>query len=245
MDMNLRTCVKKFGRDIGLNIHAVRAYTVQLLIAIKHLKNNGVLHADIKPDNILVNDTRTIVKLCDFGSAMFVGDNEVTPYIVSRFYRAPEVILGLPYDTSVDMWSMGCVIYELFTGHILFPGRTNNEMMKLIMHVKGSFPKKMLRRGVFAHRHFDISDPNSPFCLVEDPVTKYSTKRTISNVVDPKNFSQLLTGAEGDRTKVLQLADLLERIIMLDPEKRLTPSQALKHPFCEADPPRCGAKNKP
>lgn len=69
---------------------------------------------------------------------MFAGDNEITPYLVSRFYRSPEVILGLPYDHPMDMWSVGCVLYELYTGQILFPGRTNNEMLKLMMDVKGA-----------------------------------------------------------------------------------------------------------
>lgn len=68
-----------------------------MLISLYHLRNCGVLHADIKPDNILVSASRTMVKLADFGSAMFSGDNEITPYLVSRFYRAPEVILGLKY----------------------------------------------------------------------------------------------------------------------------------------------------
>lgn len=91
-----------------------------------------------RPPSRSVNDRRTMVKLCDFGSAMFSGDNEITPYLVSRFYRAPEVILGLPYDHPMDMWSIGCVLYELFTGRILFPGRTNNDMLKLMMEVKGA-----------------------------------------------------------------------------------------------------------
>ena len=68
-----------------------------MLISLYHLRNCGVLHADVKPDNILVSASRTMVKLADFGSAMFSGDNEITPYLVSRFYRAPEVILGLKY----------------------------------------------------------------------------------------------------------------------------------------------------
>ena len=68
-----------------------------MLISLYHLRNCGVLHADVKPDNFLVSASRTMVKLADFGSAMFSGDNEITPYLVSRFYRAPEVILGLKY----------------------------------------------------------------------------------------------------------------------------------------------------
>jgi serine/threonine protein kinase len=72
----------------------------------------------------------------------------------------------------MDMWSVGCVIYELFTGKILFPGRTNNEMLKLMMDVKGPFPKKMLRKAAFASQHFE-DDPNMSFGLLEeDPVTK-------------------------------------------------------------------------
>ena len=76
-------------------------------------------------------------------------------------------------DTTMDMWSIGCVLYELYTGKILFPGRSNNEMLKLMMDVQGPFPKKMLRKGAFADRHFDLNDPNCAFFHVEeDPVTR-------------------------------------------------------------------------
>ena len=100
-DINLRELTKKYGRGIGLNIAAVSKYSAQMLISLYHLRNCGVLHADIKPDNILVSASRTMVKLADFGSAMFSGDNEITPYLVSRFYRAPEVILGLKYGERI------------------------------------------------------------------------------------------------------------------------------------------------
>ena len=69
----------------------------QMLMALHLMKQCGVLHADIKPDNILINRGHNVVKMCDFGSAMFTGNNELTPYLVSRFYRAPEIILGLHY----------------------------------------------------------------------------------------------------------------------------------------------------
>jgi len=234
MDMNLRETVKKFGRDVGINLKAVRAYAFQLLLALKLLRTCGVLHADIKPDNILLNKSRTSVKLCDFGSAMYSGDNELTPYLISRFYRSPEVILGLSYDYAMDMWSIGCVIYELFTGKIAFPGKSNNEMLKLMMDLKGAFPKKMLRRGVFVEKHFD-NDANMTFYLMEeDPVTKKPVRRAISN---PKQSRELLSdlemkaGKSTDRKKLRQLADLLEQMFMLDPEKRITVNQAFSHPF--------------
>ena len=71
-------------------------------------------------------------------------------------------------DTPMDMWSIGCVLYELYTGKILFPGRSNNEMLKLVMDVQGPFPKKMLRKGAFADRHFDLNDPNCAFFHIEE-----------------------------------------------------------------------------
>jgi serine/threonine-protein kinase PRP4 len=232
MSMNLRTCIKRFGRKIGLNIQAVRTYTIQMLIGLKHLKNNGILHADIKPDNILIDDSRTKIKICDFGSAMLIGDIKVTPYLVSRFYRPPEVILGLTYNTSMDLWSIGCVIYELSEGQILFCGKTNNEMIKRIMDVKGSLPKKVLRKGAFSERHFDLSDPSTPFYNLESQVSKYEKKISFDSSIIKNPFYQLLSVTERNKTKVVQLADLLERIMALDPEKRITASQALKHPFC-------------
>jgi serine/threonine-protein kinase PRP4 len=105
LHLNLREVLKKFGRNIGLQLSAVRAYSKQLFIALKHLKNCGVLHCDIKPDNMLVNEGKNVLKLCDFGNAMFAGKNEVTPYLVSRFYRSPEIskyhILGCKEDFSL------------------------------------------------------------------------------------------------------------------------------------------------
>lgn len=232
MDMNLRDLTKKYGRGIGLHINAVKVYAAQMFIALLHLQKCGVLHADIKPDNILVNESRTIVKICDFGSAMFSGDNEITPYLVSRFYRSPEVILGLPYDHPMDMWSIGCVIYELFTGQILFKGRTNNEMLKCMMDVKGPFPKKMIKKAEFAFKHFDLHDANMAFSLEEeDLVTKQTVKRNINNPVRKEGFSKLLSNHSDKKKKVTQLIDLLERIFVFEPEKRITPIQALNHPF--------------
>lgn len=231
MDMNLRELTKRYGRGIGLSVAAVRVYSQQLLVALHHLMACGVIHADIKPDNILVNDKRTAVKICDFGSAMFAGDNAITPYLVSRFYRAPEIILGLPYDHPLDIWSIGCVIYELLTGKILFPGKTNNEMLKLMMDLKGPFPKKMLKKAEFGFKHFE-TDPNLSFALVEDdPVTKQPIRRLISNPAIKKDFSALLAGQAPDKKKLSQLADLLERMTALDPEKRIQPGDALHHPF--------------
>merc|ERR1712177_168770 len=106
----------------GIHIVAVRSYAQQLLFALKLMKKANIVHADIKPDNILVNESKLLLKLCDFGSASHVADCEITPYLVSRFYRAPEIILGQKYDFAIDLWSAGATIYELATGKIMFPG---------------------------------------------------------------------------------------------------------------------------
>ncbi|XP_068491401.1 uncharacterized protein [Phaseolus vulgaris] len=219
----------KFGRNIGLRLTAVRAYAKQLFIALKHLRNCGVLHCDIKPDNMLVNEAKNVLKLCDFGNAMFAGKNEVTPYLVSRFYRAPEIILGLSYDHPLDIWSVGCCLYELYVGKVLFPGLTNNDMLRLHMELKGPFPKKMLRKGAFTEQHFD-QDLNF-LATEEDPVTKKAIKRLILNI-KPKDIGTLITGSPGEDPKMLaNFKDLLEKVFVLDPDKRLTVSQALNHPF--------------
>ena len=106
--MNLRDVVKKFGKDVGLNIRAVRAYAYQLFLALSLLRKCNIMHADIKPDNILVcvspifilfvldiplkvNEQKNVLKLCDLGSASDASENDITPYLVSRFYRAPEI----------------------------------------------------------------------------------------------------------------------------------------------------------
>jgi serine/threonine-protein kinase PRP4 len=229
LHMNLREVLKKFGRNIGLKLTAVRAYAKQLFIALKHLKNCGVLHCDIKPDNMLVNEAKNVLKLCDFGNAMFAGKNEITPYLVSRFYRAPEIILGLPYDHPLDIWSVGCCLYELYTGKVLFPGATNNDMLRLHMELKGPFPKKMLRKGGFTDQHFD-QDLNF-HATEEDPVTKKTIKRLILNI-KPKDIGSIILGSPGEDPKMLaDFKDLLDKMFVLDPDKRLTVSQALSHPF--------------
>ncbi|KAL1807016.1 hypothetical protein ACET3Z_030084 [Daucus carota] len=229
LHMNLREVLKKFGRNIGLKLTAVRTYAKQLFIALKHLRNCGVLHCDIKPDNMLVNDAKNVLKLCDFGNAMFAGKNEVTPYLVSRFYRAPEIILGLQYDHPMDIWSVGCCLYEIYTGKVLFPGPSNNDMLRLHMELKGPFSKKMLRKGAFIDNHFD-QDLNF-IATEEDPVTKKTITRLVLNI-KPKDIGSIIFGSAGDDPKMLSnFKDLLDKIFALDPDKRITVSQALAHPF--------------
>ena len=116
LSINLREVLKKFGRDVGINMKAVRSYAQQMFLGLSLLRKCNILHADLKPDNILINDARSLLKICDLGSAADASEGGITPYLVSRFYRAPEIILGVPYDFAIDMWSIGCTLFELATG---------------------------------------------------------------------------------------------------------------------------------
>lgn len=91
LSMNLRDVIKRFGKDVGLNMRAVRAYAHQMLLALSLMRKCSIVHADIKPDNVLVSENKAVLKVCDLGTAAEVSNGEITPYLVSRFYRAPEI----------------------------------------------------------------------------------------------------------------------------------------------------------
>ncbi|KIV79529.1 hypothetical protein, variant 1 [Exophiala sideris] len=235
LSMNLREVLKKFGRDVGINIKAIRAYAQQLFMGLSLLKKCQYIHADLKPDNILVNEARSTLKICDLGSASPITENATAPYLVSRFYRAPEVILGVPYDYGVDMWSIGCTLYELHTGKILFTGRNNNGMLRAIMECRGKFPHKVLRRGSLSFDYFD-----DLLNFRSEEVDKV-TGRTVVRMIDikPKPVKDLRSRLmpkdrrmnEQERKELELFIDLLDKCLDLRPEKRITPNDALKHPF--------------
>ena len=156
--MNLRELLKKYGNRVGLHMKAVRSYAQQLLLALRLLKKCCIIHADIKPDNILVkseivklmkhfqvNDSKLTLKLCDFGTSGHISEQELAPYLVSRYYRAPEIsqfhfllkfiddsVLGIPHDYGIDTWSVAVTLFEVYTGNVMFQGNSNNHMLKVI-----------------------------------------------------------------------------------------------------------------
>ncbi|KAJ6021317.1 hypothetical protein N7540_006821 [Penicillium herquei] len=240
LSMNLREVLKKFGRDVGLNLRAIRAYAHQMFLGLSLLRRCNILHADLKPDNLLVNEQRNVLKVCDLGSASSSSDNEITPYLVSRFYRAPEIILGIPYDYAIDVWSIGCTLFELYTGKILFTGRNNNQMLKSIMECRGKYPPKVLRRGSLAHLHFD--DMLNFHSAEVDKITGRPVTRVLDFKKPTRDLKTRLMG-KGTRgmsdveVKELTLfVDFLDRCLGLNPEKRITPAEALKHPFLTRKP---------
>ncbi|KAG8708131.1 U4/U6 small nuclear ribonucleoprotein prp4 [Ceratobasidium sp. 395] len=236
LSMNLRDVIKKFGKDVGLNIRAVRAYAHQLFLGLSLLKKTNVMHADIKPDNILVSENKTVIKICDLGSASDVSENDITPYLVSRFYRAPEIILGLPYDAAIDIWSIGCTLYELFTGKILFPGRTNNQMLLHMMELKGRFNTKMIRKAQFGSTYFE--EGTGAFISEEkDKITGADVTRKVTIAKPSRDVRARILAANGGRVAdedsklIMSFVDLLDKCLTLDPTRRITPKEALMHPF--------------
>ncbi|WVQ71125.1 hypothetical protein IAR50_000650 [Cryptococcus sp. DSM 104548] len=237
LSMNLRDVIKRFGNNVGLNMRAVRAYAHQLFLGLSLMRKCEVVHADIKPDNILVTENKTTLKICDLGSAAEITEGEITPYLVSRFYRAPEIILGLPYDTAIDMWSIGCTLYELFTGKILFPGRSNNHMLLLMMELKGKLSHRMIKKANFGTMHFD--EAMNFVGLEKDKITGQDTLKTHVINKPTKDLrarlvpssSEQLKMKDGELKQLLNFVDLLDKCLNLDPAKRITPRDALLHPF--------------
>jgi dual specificity tyrosine-phosphorylation-regulated kinase 2/3/4 len=117
----------------GLSLGLIRRVAVQLLLSLRFLRKLRVIHCDLKPENILLKSAdKSGIKIIDFGSSCF-SDQRIYTYIQSRFYRAPEIILGIPYTTAIDMWSFGCILVELATGFPIFPGESEHEQLALIM----------------------------------------------------------------------------------------------------------------
>ncbi|WVQ97093.1 hypothetical protein IAU59_004203 [Kwoniella sp. CBS 9459] len=237
LSMNMRDVIKRFGKDVGLNMRAVRAYAHQLFLALSLMRKCSIVHADIKPDNVLVTENKATLKVCDLGSAAEITEGEVTPYLVSRFYRAPEIILGLPYDTSIDTWSVGCTLYELFTGKILFPGRSNNHMLLLMMELKGKLNHRMIKKATFGTMHFDES---LNFISIErDKITGQDVAKTLVISKATKDLRARLLPSSSVQLKMkddelkqlLSFVDLLEKCLHLDPARRISPRDALTHPF--------------
>ena len=120
--------------------------------------NISLIHCDLKPENILFTDQRyKDVKIIDFGSACTEFKNGFT-YVQSRFYRSPEVALGMPYSHPIDMWSFGCIMVELLTGKPIFNARDENELIEMLRFKIGLPPEHMLKNATKRYQFFDSEE---------------------------------------------------------------------------------------
>ena len=200
---------------IGLDILQIKNYTTQILFSLLFLSNLNIIHCDLKPENILLyQNNLNQIKVIDFGSSCFESER-IYSYIQSRFYRAPEVILDLGYNNQIDIWSLGCIIYELYTGSPLFPGNNEIEQIYLIMEAIGKPPLFLIDNSPKRRIFFDKI--LKTFMLKDDNknIFKPGSKKIKDILKDsPNNF-----------------IDFINKCLLWNPLERLTPEKALLHPF--------------
>ena len=254
MAKNLRDLLKEDTNGHGLSLQAVKMYARQMFSGLQHLRDCHIIHLDLKPDNILVSHDKKSVKLCDLGTAADKRDViDRTEYLVSRFYRAPEIILDMEYGYAIDMWAIGCTIYELWTGKILFTGRSNNQMIKAFLECVGWPSEKLLRKGQPASvlANFELGpplkfiskevDPQGSVCILL-PLKMLLTfcQLSIRKIEQQKRIhrdlkTRVLDAARGiteggpSSTELSDFADLLGATLNWNVEKRIQPKEALNH----------------
>merc|ERR1719409_409985 len=197
----------------GVSLGLIRRFAIQLLTALRFLRRQRIIHCDFKPENVLLkNPTKSGIKVIDFGSSCF-EDERVYTYIQSRFYRSPEVILGIPYDMAIDMWSFGCILAELYTGYPLFPGENEVEQLACIMEVCGLPPTRILDNATRIKMFFDSN--GNPRLV---PNSRGKKRRP-----GAKDLQMAL------RTSETKFVDFLQGCLQWDPRERFTPEDALQH----------------
>merc|ERR1719482_1513786 len=196
----------------GVSLGLIRRFAIQLLAALRFLRKQRIIHCDFKPENVLLkNPTKSGIKVIDFGSSCF-EDERVYTYIQSRFYRSPEVVLGIPYDVAIDMWSFGCILAELYTGYPLFPGENEVEQLACIMEVCGVTPQRILESATRIKMFFDAN--GNPRLV---PNSRGKTRRP-----GAKDMQMVL------RTSEAKFVDFLQGCLLWDPKERFKPEDALQ-----------------
>ena len=218
LSLSMQECIKQ-NEYKGFSPGWIRRVAYQLLEALVELKTCRILHCDIKPDNIaFTQDIRTSVKVIDLGSGSF-EDETIYTYIQSRFYRAPEILLGQSYSFPIDMWSLGCVVAELFLGRPLFIGEDERDQLLAIMEVIGTPPEEMVQTASRKLVHF-----------YEDGRPKIVPSSHSKRIPGSMPLSRLI------QTDDLEFLDFIEsknysECLIWQPHLRLTPEDGLLHPY--------------
>ncbi|KNC20801.1 putative dual specificity tyrosine-phosphorylation-regulated kinase 3 [Lucilia cuprina] len=238
LNINLYELIKKNGFK-GFSLQLVRKFAHSLLQCLDALYKNEIIHCDMKPENVLLKQQgRSGIKVIDFGSSCYESQRVYT-YIQSRFYRAPEVILGAKYGRAIDMWSLGCILAELLSGHALFPGENEADQLACIIEVLGMPPKNLLTNSKRAKVFFN-PDGYPRYCTVRTMadgmvvlIGGQSRRGKARGPPCSKSFSKALDGC-----KDALFLNFIRGCLEWDPEKRLTPAEALKHPWLRRRLPR-------
>ncbi len=229
LSMNLYELIKK-NKFQGFSLQLVRKFAHSILQCLDALYKNRIIHCDLKPENILLKQQgRSGIKVIDFGSSCYEHQRIYT-YIQSRFYRAPEVILGAKYGMPIDMWSLGCILAELLTGYPLFPGEDEGDQLACIIELQGMPPQKLLDNSKRA-RNFISSKGYPRYCTVstgaDGQVQLTGGRSRRGKYRGPPNSKELVTALKGTDDPLF--LDFMKHCLEWDPATRMTPPQALRH----------------
>lgn len=234
-----------------LSLKAIRPIVIQIAVALSHLKSIGTIHADLKLENIMLvkNPQEPYrIKIIDFGLACETSAAEVGSYIQSRPYRSPEIILGLPFTEAIDIWSLGCIAVSLYTGSLLYPGKTEYAMLRYITETQGELPEKMLNCGQETAKYFrrEFNSDNIYHWKLKTPEQYFQEFRiefVDNRVKNLKSLDELLyndviedkdyADATAKRCDILMFVEMVKHLLHLDPQKRMTPNQVLDHAFAK------------
>ncbi|XP_045681122.1 homeodomain-interacting protein kinase 3 isoform X1 [Phyllostomus hastatus] len=247
LEQNLYDFLKQ-NKFSPLPLKVIRPILQQVATALKKLKSLGLIHADLKPENImLVDPVRQPyrVKVIDFGSASHVSKTVCSTYLQSRYYRAPEIILGLPFCEAIDMWSLGCVIAELFLGWPLYPGALEYDQIRYISQTQGLPGEQLLNVGTKSTRFFcretDISHSGWRLKTLEEHEAETGMKskearKYIFNSLDDIVHVNTVMDLEGsdllaEKADRREFVSLLKKMLLIDADLRITPAETLNHPF--------------
>ncbi len=229
LSVNLYELIKK-NKFQGFSIQLVRRFAYSMLRCLEALYNNKIIHCDLKPENVLLKQQgRSGIKVIDFGSSCFEHQRVYT-YIQSRFYRAPEVILGAKYGMPIDMWSLGCILAELATGYPLLPGEDEFDQLACIIELLGMPPQKLLDQSKRA-KNFISSKGYPRYCtytpLSDGSVVINGNRSRRGKMRGPpasKEWSSALKGCDDEF-----FIDFIMKCLEWDPSTRMTPYTALRH----------------
>ncbi|XP_045901719.1 homeodomain-interacting protein kinase 3-like isoform X1 [Micropterus dolomieu] len=208
----------------------IRVITQQLLVALNALKSIGLAHSDISPEKVmLVNQLQSFkVKLIGFGAAGQVSTfrHGTTDQCIA--YRAPEDLLGLPTNEAIDMWALGCTLAFLYLGQHLYPTESEYEVMRAIVQMQGPPDEHMLKDGGRTSTFFACE--NYLWRLNDKYENYHRTGHQFTSLDDMvKTHSEVKNGAEYEDTQAF--LNLIKQMLQVNPEKRITPSEALEHSF--------------